>query len=423
MKRNWRQYTKLLREVAQAIPTKQDTWFGAGLKILSLIDTLHEEWMSDVPAIQVAKKLCGEREILAHDSRLVTAALYFFNVFQDLPYEKMLASKDIEIRRYERNGEYLCVGVSVNWEGLKQADPYMSCFWHTPGYPLETLFDKLWSQYPNGIMVDWNGERGLHFSGLPPLKHELSPEGKTTLQKLTQIKARRTFLAIGTYGMGKTTLMQHLARHEDRKCLKFSVEAMSCCEAPVFKLCVDLLRPGFIIVDDFDRLPTHRSERTAMLLQFMEELRQPGKPSLGITVNSVANLDAALLRAGRIDQLIRIDPPEEQERLWFLTKYTAASTIPVLPELVKSTEGFTIAELINLCENTKHFDAEEALAHTNALRSLLKETSGGSQEEPARVVEGIITRDRINSQDEVDRKNYLQIRARSGARPWKKPRR
>ena len=74
-------------------------------------------------------------------------------------------------------------------------------------------------------------------------------------------------------------------------------------------------------------------------------------------------LDSALLRAGRFDKLIFVPPPNQDERERLFEKYLKKAPIAKVEfaELAKETDGFTGADIANLCREVKMKVMENAI--------------------------------------------------------------
>ena len=124
------------------------------------------------------------------------------------------------------------------------------------------------------------------------------------------------------------------------------------------------LAPCIIFFDEIDALAPQRSagtgaggsqERDRVINQLLATL-DGMDPISGVFVIGATNrpeaIDPALLRPGRIDRLIYVTVPNENERLQILKVHTSKMNLAKnvnLKEISRNTENFTGADLQNLC--------------------------------------------------------------------------
>jgi cell division protease FtsH len=128
-------------------------------------------------------------------------------------------------------------------------------------------------------------------------------------------------------------------------------------------------------------------------------------PSSAVVVIAAPNrpdvLDAALMRPGRFDRQIHIDPPDRDGRLEILHVHAKDKPIPdeLLPHLASQTPGFTGAELANLLNEAAIIAARRDAEEINAkdLDSALM-----------RVVAGLESK-RLLTDEERDRIAYHEV--------------
>ena len=141
------------------------------------------------------------------------------------------------------------------------------------------------------------------------------------------------------------------------------------------------LAPCFLIVDEIDGLVGRRGDRgssdgdggasTRFLSQLLVEL--DGATSRGdVTVVACTNrpdrLDAALLRPGRLELILHVPPPaNDEERVDVLRTCIRRSGHPLssdahdaLAEIAAETDGFTGADLADLCREAALLALEDA---------------------------------------------------------------
>ncbi|MDP8937330.1 MAG: ATP-dependent zinc metalloprotease FtsH, partial [Actinomycetota bacterium] len=120
--------------------------------------------------------------------------------------------------------------------------------------------------------------------------------------------------------------------------------------------------PAIVFIDEIDAVGRARSasaaggsdERETTLNQLLVEMDGFGAES-GVVVMAATNrpdiLDAALLRPGRFDRRVTIDPPDRRGREAILAIHTRGKPLAAgvdLPSVARSTAGFSGADLANV---------------------------------------------------------------------------
>ncbi|MGC8676311.1 MAG: AAA family ATPase [Candidatus Micrarchaeia archaeon] len=122
--------------------------------------------------------------------------------------------------------------------------------------------------------------------------------------------------------------------------------------------------PSIIFVDEIDALIPERdtsNELGAQLVgEFLEEFDKLKEEGENIVVVAATNrpdaLDPALLRSGRFDRLIYIPPPNADDRAKLFKEYLGEAPLAEdvdFAKLAAMTEGFTGADISNLCRQAK----------------------------------------------------------------------
>lgn len=125
------------------------------------------------------------------------------------------------------------------------------------------------------------------------------------LKKCFKNNITRSILFYGEPGTGKSTLCQTIVSNLKFKTLRVRVEDVSKINNQTFAETIDIFKPDAIILDDFDRLDDQSS-----ILETLEFFQKHVK-FVAITVNVLNSLDPALLRPGRIDEIIEVSAIEE----------------------------------------------------------------------------------------------------------------
>ena len=133
--------------------------------------------------------------------------------------------------------------------------------------------------------------------------------------------------------------------------------------------------PSVILFDEIDSLAVSRGSADAQyqknmvtqLLALLDGLEERGNIFVIATTNRPDDIDSALRRPGRFDQVILMGPPDERGRAAILRHYLKPLVLdPALDpdrlatELASLTAGFTGADIAHLCQNAARICVKEA---------------------------------------------------------------
>ncbi len=128
-------------------------------------------------------------------------------------------------------------------------------------------------------------------------------------------------------------------------------------------------QPAIIFIDEIDGIVPQRSEgnpNSKLTTSLLTEMDGIGK-SYGVVVVAATNkpdaLDPALLRPGRFDKLVFIKPPNAEQRVLMFKENLKGVPIENIDfqELSRETEGYTGADIANLCREAKSNVLEKAV--------------------------------------------------------------
>jgi len=115
----------------------------------------------------------------------------------------------------------------------------------------------------------------------------------------------RSVLLYGPPGTGKSTMAKTLVDLLNMRSFRIRVDDLSYMESSTLFEAIEIFEPDAIIFDDFDR-----SKNQTQLLETLEFFQRHIKLVIA-TVNDRNNLDEALLRPGRFDELVFVNQIEE----------------------------------------------------------------------------------------------------------------
>lgn len=94
-----------------------------------------------------------------------------------------------------------------------------------------------------------------------------------------------------------------------------------------------------------------------------------------MTINDITQLDVALIRPERIDEIIELEPPDEEERSDILSGYISAFEVTRevdLNKLAAATDGLTAAYLQEIALQLRYRPQERVLKLVARMNELAK---------------------------------------------------
>jgi len=215
--------------------------------------------------------------------------------------------------------------------------------------------------------------------GLESLKMELKeaidlPLKKPEVFEKMGIRPLKGILLFGAPGTGKTMLAKAVATESEANFIAINgPEVLSKWVGESEKTLRELFRkakqaaPCILFIDEIDGLAPIRggsgegtmvSERLVdTLLSEMDGLKSMKKVIVLGATNRPDILDKALMRAGRFDRVIEIPLPDEKTRMEIFKVHTKKMPLKGvdLSDLAKVTEGYTGADIENICREAGMF--------------------------------------------------------------------
>ncbi len=257
------------------------------------------------------------------------------------------------------------------------------------------------------VFVERPNVKWVDIGGMDEVKRELQeavelPLNKPEIFERIGIRPIKGILLYGPPGTGKTLLAKAVSNECNANFIAVSgAQILSKYVGESEKTVRELFRkarmaaPCIIFIDEVDAIAPMRSgaghdtrvaERVVdTLLTEMDGLRSLKNVVVIAATNRPDILDPALLRAGRFDRIIEIGLPNEAVRLQILKIHTKKMPLDRdvdLRELTKITEGYSGADLENLCReagmaairnNSKKVGAEHFALALKAVVPIVRE--------------------------------------------------
>jgi len=200
-----------------------------------------------------------------------------------------------------------------------------------------------------------------------------------SLSAALRISPPRGVLLYGPPGTGKTMLARAVAHEATANFISVDISDLSQSEVGESEKALKTLfrrasqsRPSVIFLDEVQALFTARAAGKSNTLHSQLVLELDNAPE-GVIVLAATNaphaLDEALLRPGRLDVALFIPPPALEGRKAILTQalsnLSTDSSVDI-SKLAEETEGFTGADLFNLCNTAGLLALRNAAAGENS---------------------------------------------------------
>ncbi|KAJ5708027.1 ATPase [Penicillium malachiteum] len=272
----------------------------------------------------------------------------------DLPTIQTLSISDSADAEEGAEGENLVVELNIRevdiWASLQEIRP--------------TAMREVFLETPKVRWTDIGGQhdikRRLQQAVERPLKH---PER----MKRLNVKSKKGVLLYGPPGCSKTLTVKALATEaglnflavKGAEILSMYVGESERSLREIFRK-ARAARPSIIFFDEIDAIAARRSSSSqggvnvlTTLLNEMDGIEELRNVLVVAATNKPDVLDPALMRPGRLDNILYIGPPDFEARKEILRIWTSKSVIHEdvdLDELATMTEGYSGAELVSICE-------------------------------------------------------------------------
>lgn len=226
----------------------------------------------------------------------------------------------------------------------------------------------LWEQFQGKPLVMRHNRRNVLSTDEPrvvfeiddafhPLPSEKATEYAKYLRRCLDADVPRSVMLYGPPGTGKSTMARTLVENLDLRSFRIRVEDVSGLENSTLFEAITIFEPEAVILDDFDR-----AHAQAALLETLEFFQRHVKLVVA-TVNDKNNLDEALLRPGRFDELVLVDQMDEAVVRMMLGEYADG---------INDVRDWPIAFIQEYCKRRRFMDTSEAASSMAELAKRVK---------------------------------------------------
>ena len=233
----------------------------------------------------------------------------------------------------------------------------------------DCIKNLLWEIYKDSNLILRNNKKSKFLEseskiGLEPddafesMTSKRAEDYSVYLKKCLNANVPRSVMLYGPPGTGKSTMARTIVDLLGLRSFRIRVEDVGHIETSTIFEAIDIFQPDAIILDDFDR-----SNNQASLLEVLEFFKQRVKLVIA-TVNNRNQLDEAILRPGRFDELIHIKQMDEDVVKILLGEEMA--------DAFETVKDWPIAFIQEYAQRRKFMNAQEAEESTRELAARVK---------------------------------------------------
>lgn len=180
------------------------------------------------------------------------------------------------------------------------------------------------------------------------------------LKKPLDAGVSRSVMFYGPPGTGKSTLARTIVELMGLRSFRIRIGDLGGLDNSTLFEAINIFEPDAVILDDFDR-----AQGQEQLLETLEFFQQKVKLVI-TTVNNRSELDDALMRPGRIDELILIDKMDDEVVKHVLGEHVDAFDV---------VKNWPIAFIVEFVKRRQFMSKEEAVKSVKELASRVNEMS------------------------------------------------
>lgn len=288
------------------------------------------------------------------------------DVFKTYPYVTMSSGgRDTYVKIVD-----LGDGCKVGWTIWEKIPHYVGCVWLHADKINETK-DKiriaLWEKFKdksltmrrNSSTAFRQHESNLNVTFEPdvlfaPLPSQRATDYSQYLKRCLDAGVTRSVMLYGPPGTGKSTMACTIINHLNLRSFRLRIGDLERMENSTLFDAINIFAPDAVILDDFDRA-NNQDELLEVLEYFQQRVRL-----VIATVNDKREIDQAILRPGRFDELINVKILDEE-----VVKGVLGEANMDVFEIVKL---WPIAFIHELVKRRRFMNTDDAIKATSDLR-------------------------------------------------------
>lgn len=251
-------------------------------------------------------------------------------------------------------------GAKFGWIYSPALNRHYNVYVYADSYEVgrEFIRKALWKKYSDKSVVMRRKRASFHDESticfdiddtFNPLTSNKAVEFTEYLRRALAAGVSRTMMFHGPPGSGKSTLARTIIKNLGLRCFRIRVEDLGHIDNSVLTEAISIFRPEAILIDDFDRVSNQSS-----LLEGLQTFQKTTKLVI-FTVNKKSQLDEAILRPERIDEIEFIDKMDESVIMHELGEYADGF------EIVKDWPIVFVREYVKQRRFKSPQDAEKAV--------------------------------------------------------------
>lgn len=378
---------QFVNNIKNDLPNKDDSQLSSAIKIVGLVSNL----MARIPD--------KDDGAMGRISRAFNLKESFNPGLMDIINDFNLLSefRKVELPKNDSNNSFMDqygkvllyshpnVGIIGLRDTLSEVSAYLL---HSKDFNVDSVWDLVWAkvngcvdvqpsptQYKTFRFSGYGTDQGYQFGSASGQIADFIEKNR----RFIELGFERSYLFLGPPGSGKTTMSQRFAREYTNKILQFAPEVVWQVNDIDLSKLIQEARADVILVDEIDKLLSNMNAHgQGQLLSRIEKLRKcrPGLITI-FTANSVENFPEAMLRPGRIDDIIEFNYPSIEDRTAILKGYAEVVGVEfdedTSAQISKMSEGLTGAWLKEVVMQAKVSDPKTACS---LIEKMLKYAKG-----------------------------------------------